>query len=414
MGNEPVKTLKINCGLACLLNDREGILDAYEKIHINCGAFIATSAINAKLLARNAKINAGNMQVKEIKGKILQLDSNTVIDGKAGFKDVFILAAGNLVLKGEGMNALGEAEGAIVMGKLFYPDSGDPAVLARVNGDKRPYPEGAYVLLGDYDLDKAMAAAPGGSRHIWVSGKITALNRKALEDARAGELKITCGSLLIYEDFNGSSGDLFTCSDRELVPPGYEMTGSLKSANLPFYGPKLYVSGDFTLEAGDIPLLEKIESIIVKGRATLPASAAETFRKKGRAGSYRVLEGRLREINGFEQYSHGQLAESVSAGEKLVLEVNGCLLFDEDVTAEDTACIAALSYNGAVLVPAPVKAALASKVRAATGFMGDPALIEKMTGLNIRDFIAGHMGGDSREDKNKDAAEINTGTYLLI
>jgi hypothetical protein len=194
------------------------------------------------------------------------------------------------------------------------------------------------------------------------------------------------------------------------------MTGSLKSAELAVYGPKLYVSGDFTLEAGDIPLLEKVESIIVKGRATLPASAAETFRKKGRAGSYRVLEGRLHEINGFEQYSHGQLAESVSAGEKLILEVNGCLLFDEDVTAEDTACIAALSYNGAVLVPARAKAALTSKVRGANGFMGDPALIEKLTGRSIRDFIAGHMDGDSRENKQDDgtAFKINTSTYLLI
>jgi hypothetical protein len=408
MGNETVKSLKINCGLACLLNDREGILEAYEKIHINCGDFIASSQINAKLSAKGAKINAGNMRIRDIKGKILHLDSDTVIDGKADFKDLFVLATGNLIVTEDGAGSLGETEGVIVTGTLFYPDSGDPAGFAKVSGNKRPYSAGAYVLLGDYKLENAVAAAPGGSRHIWVSGKVTALDRKALEDAGAGGLKITCGSLLIYEDLNGPFGDLFNCAKRELVPAGFEITGDLESAQLPFYGPKLYVKGNFTMDAGDIPLLEKIESIIVKGRAELPAQAVEVFRKKGRAGEYCVFEGRLRRINGFEQYSHGQLAALAAAGEKISFVVNGCLLFDEDVSAEDAACIASLSYNGAVLVPAGLKAALASKVKEANGFMGDPALAEKITGRNVKDFMGGGTGGED------DSQTINTGTYLLI
>jgi hypothetical protein len=412
MENEAAKTLRINCGLVCLLKDREGILDAYEKIHINCGTFIASSEINAKLFAGGAKINAGTTQIREIRGKIIQLDSGALIDGGTAFKDAFILADGSLIVNEAGIKSLGEAEGLMVTGTFFYPDSGDPAVLAKISGAKRSYPGGARVLLGSHDLGKAAAAA-GANRHIWVPGKITALNRKALEDAKAGGLKITCDSLLTYEDLNAAFGDLFTCSDRELVPPGYEISGNLESAKLPLYGPKVYVDGDFTMEAGDLPLLEKIESIIVKGRAELPSSAAETFRKKGRAGAYSVFEGRLRRINGFEQYSHGQLAASSAAGEKLTLIVNGCLLFDEDVSAEDTACIASLSYNGAVLVPAAVKAALASKVREANGFMGDPALIEKTTGRNIRDFIAGQMDGDGK-DERKDTSTINAGTYLLV
>jgi hypothetical protein len=408
MEKEPGKFLQINCGLACLLNDREGILDAYEKIRINCGTFIASSEINGKLFAKGARINAGNTQIKDIKGKILHLDSDTLIDGKSDFKDLFVVAAGNLILKKDGARSLGEAEGVIVTGTLFYPESSHPAGLAKVGGHKRSYPDGAWVLLGDYELEKAMAALPGGSRHIWVSGKITALSRKALEDARTGGLIITCGSLLTYEDFNASFGDLFNCSSRELAPEGFEISGDLESAKLPLYGPKLYVNGDFIMETRDLPLLEKLERIIVTGRAELPASTAETFKKKGKAGDYLVFEGRLRRINGFEQYTRGQLAALTAAGEKLTLEVNGCLLFDEDLSAEDVACIAGLSYNGAVFLPAAAKAALASKVNRANGFMGDPALLEKMTGQNIKDFIAGHTGdGDG-------SSLINTGTYLLI
>jgi DNA-directed RNA polymerase specialized sigma24 family protein len=256
------------------------------------------------------------------------------------------------------------------------------------------------------EIGRAMNLPPG-------NGTDQAADGATLEDARAGDLKITCDSLLIYEDLDTALGDLFTCSNRELVPPGYEITGNLESAKLPLYGPKVYIDGDFTMEAGDLPLLEKIENIIVKGRAELPSPTAETFRKKGRANDYYVFEGRLRRINGFEQYSHGQLAASSTAGEKLTIIVNGCLLFDEDVSAEDTACIASLSYNGAVLVPATVKAALASKVREANGFMGDPALIEKTTGRNIRNFITGQTGGDSKNEQ-KDTSTINAGTYLLI
>jgi hypothetical protein len=419
MENESVKSLKINCGLACLLKDREGILDKYEKIHINCGSFIASPDVNAKLAARDAKINCGSSRITETAEKFLQLDTDTVIDGKADFRDAFIIALGNLIVKGDGIKSLYDSAGAIVLGTLFYPESGDLGALAKIGGPKRAYPDGARVLLGDYDLGKAVAAADtaNGGGHIWVSGKVTALNRKALEGARAAGFKITCASLLSYEEFNASFGDLFNCSDRTLVPDGCEISGNLESAQLPLYGPKVFVDGDFTMADKDLPLLEKIESIIVRGKAALPPKSVETFRRKGKAGDYEIIDSSRREINGFEQYSHGQFAGLAGTEEKLNIVVNGCLLFDDDVTAEDVACIGSISYNGAVLVPAKVKAALASKVREANGFMGDGALIEKLTGRSLRDWIAEHTGGAGgrpENDGDEHTTHINTGTYLLI
>jgi hypothetical protein len=35
--------------------------------------------INAKLNAKKMKLNTGNIRIKEVKGKILELDSGTVI-----------------------------------------------------------------------------------------------------------------------------------------------------------------------------------------------------------------------------------------------------------------------------------------------------------------------------------------------
>jgi hypothetical protein len=414
--NEHGKSLKINCGLACLLNDREGVLDAYDSFAINCGDFIASPAIHAKLSAKGAQINCGSMQIKEVKGTIVQLDGGAVIDGKAEYKDMFILVNGDLVLKGDGVRALSAAEGAIVTGTLYYPESGDPAALAKVGGGKRAYPDGASVLLGDYDLEKAVASA-GGSKYLWVSGRLTALNKKALEDAQAAGLKITCAALFTYEGLNAASGDLITCPDRDLVPDGYEITGDLDSAKLPLYGSKIYVNGDFRMEAKDLPALERLERIVVKGTAHLPAAAAQTFRKKGTAGDYEIVDGRVIEVHGFQQFAHGQLAAAAAAGEQITYVVHGCLLFNDDVTAEDVACIAGLTYHGTVLAPAAVQAALAPRVRGAHGFMGDPALVERLMGLSIQSLIQGWMGlgaGSDGPSHFPGSGAINTTAYILI
>jgi hypothetical protein len=414
MENRSEKSLQINCGLACLLNDREGILDAYEMIHINCGIIIVSPGIHAKLSAKRMQIYSTEMRIREVKGKIVQLDAGATIDGTIDFKDMFVIAAGDLIVRGEGSKRLGEAEGIVVPGTLYYPDSTDPPRLETVIGNTHSYPDGAYPLLGSYELGKAIAAAPDG-RYIWVSGEISAPDRKALEDARARGLKIACGSLLTYEDFNASFGDLFTCSDRVLAPEGYVITGSLESAKLPLYGPKVFVNGDFTMKAGDLPLLENVESIIVKGMAELPAAAAETFRGKGRAGEYRIIKDRNHKINGFERYNHGLLTEFIAAGEKLNLEVYGFLLFDKDVTVDDLACIASLSYYGTVLVPAKIRAALMPKIRGAYGFMGDPGKIDSIPGNIFHGFnkIFGDFFGNSF-DVDNNSSSINTDTYLLI
>jgi hypothetical protein len=354
------------------------------------------------------RLNTGDIRIKEVKGKILELDSGALIDGKMDFKDLFVVALGNLVLKGGGLGVLAGAEGGIVTGTLFYPEPDDPAALAKISGHKRAYPGDAYPLLGDYDLEKALAAVPKGSGHIWVSGKITALNRKNLENAKAGNLKLSCASLFTYEELDASFGGIFDCPDRTLVPDGCRICENLESAQLPLYGPRIYVTGNFAMDEKDLPLLEEIESITVRGEAKLPASTTRFFREKGRAESYYVFEGRLHEINGHARYSHAQLAAINSAGEKISLVVNGCLVFDEDITEEDAACITSLSYNGAVLVPSGLRAALVSKVKAANGFMGDPADYEKLNGCGARENSAVPDEGDGG------SRSINTGTFMLI
>jgi hypothetical protein len=101
--------LPINCGLACILSDREEILDAYAEIRINCGTFIASPQVYAKLSGGNAQINTGDLRIREIKSALLQLDGGMDLTG------FFILVSGNLVATEEGLAALEKAEGLIAL-----------------------------------------------------------------------------------------------------------------------------------------------------------------------------------------------------------------------------------------------------------------------------------------------------------
>jgi hypothetical protein len=172
------------------------------------------------------------------------------------------------------------------------------------------------------------------------------------------------------------------------------------------------------MEARDLPLLEALEAIVVRGTATLPGSAIRIFKDKGKAGSYEI-SGNGQTINGYAQWGHRQLAGGQSAEtpeEPLSVTVNGCLRFDDDVTEEDLDRIAAVYCNGAVLLPPHLKAVLAPRVKQANGFIGDEAEFEKITGRRIGDFIIGYMGKGADADTDEAAGKlvINTGSYFLV
>jgi hypothetical protein len=411
---ETGKKLVINCGRVCLLRDREGTLDAFDRLAINCGSFVVSSAIYAQLNAKKTTINAGNISVKTVGEKILQLNDTAVIDGSTDLTDSFVLATGSLIVKEGGLARLAGAEGLIVLGTLYYPASGDLSALIKVDGKKRPYPDDAQVLLGDHDLAGALASVPPDAKHLWIDGTLNALDAASLEAAKAAGIRFDCVSLFTYEGLYAAYGSLFRCSNPVLVGDGYEITGDRsKAARLPFSAPKVYVNGDFSMDEEDLPLLEALEAIVVRGRATLPNSAVQAFRKKGRAGDYAILEGRLLTINTSVLWGHRQFA---GMGKKLSVTVNGCLRFDDDVTEEDLDCIASLSCNGAVLFPSHLRGALIPRIKEANGFIGDEAEFEKMTGHNFKDYAGGFMNGNTEyEDRVEEGVtSINAASYILI
>ena len=399
------RKLSVNCGVACLLNDRENTLDNYDQIAINSGTVILSSAINAKLSAKMAKINCGDLLVKDVTGEIIQLDEGTVIGKDSNFKGLFVIATGNLLLTKEGVASLVEAEGVIALETLFYPESADiVSLMKKVSGEKRAYPDDAQAFMESQTLEKIVSNLKGDRKHIWISGRLTGLEKKAFDTIKSRGFTITCHELFTYEGLNAEFETLINCPDRILVHDGFEIVEKINEGQLGLYGKRLYVNGKFCINSDDIPALEALEAIIVKGKAYMPSNAVKIFKEKGKADDYFIYEGRYVEINGFEQFSHNRLGSSINRGEKLSIQVNVTLLFDEDVTPEDIECIASISYNGQVLVSGPAKTALAQKVKTGNGFMGDPSIAEAKKGKASED---GSKAGDVEETK------INMGTYIL-
>ena len=159
-----------------------------------------------------------------MKGNSFSFQAGLLEDG-ADYSGKFVIVSGDLLLKGRGVHAFENAESVVVAGTVYYPESCGQSLLSRVQGEKRPYPDGAYVLLGDRELPRILAEIPSDARSVWVAGEVSALEESALELAKARELRIACDRLLIYAKAQEVYGNLFGTSAPELVPEGFTVTG---------------------------------------------------------------------------------------------------------------------------------------------------------------------------------------------
>ncbi|MDR2419162.1 MAG: hypothetical protein LBD79_08915 [Treponema sp.] len=409
------KKLQINCGTALMFKDERGILDSHEHILLNCGNLLIASTIKIKLLEKNAHINSSSIEVLDITGEITQLAPNSVIDGTVSYAGCFVIALGNLMVQGKGVESLREATGAFVEGALFYPTSSNLSCLAKVRGKLRAYPDDAQVVIGSSDLEKLVVNAARDKKHIWVSDTITALDEAPLVKARRDGLSFTAQSLLTYEGFNDTYGELFTVNEHTLVPDAYEVVESVQEGEFAIYGPKLYVKGDLTLNERDADELREKEAIIVKGNANLPSVACvKAFQRIGKAAAYCIMDGSRREINGFEEFSHALLQSMVQRGEKISLDVDGFLRFTDDVTPEDMECILSLSCNGMVIIPNEARGALESRIKARNGVIGESLESLKSVMENVSaqfPFVKKYMECSIGDET--DVTHINTGTFVL-
>jgi len=404
-------SLSINCGTAFILSDREGFLEKFDSISINCGDFLASAKAYAGLMARGATVNSGSNKIREISGEIVQLDGGTVITEDMDFTDKFVVSGGDAVVGGNGGKALLNAEGAHFAGTIFYPRERGSAFLANVTGDKQPYPQDAHLVFGDKKLGELLSGIPDGKTHIWVHGEITAMEEEAFQKAVEKGLRFTCTSLFTMEAYNEKFGAMIESSGRVVVPEGYEVTPGIQltAGEAALFGPRIYVRGNMKLSKKDENCLDELEGIIVKGTATIPSSCAKAFRAIGKADKYELIAddvGEVMVVNGFQSIGHDYLQALIEKGETIRINVNGFLLFDEGVTAGDMDAIESIKINGFAIMPDAAQGALSSKIGKINGFTLSIEVITKLTGMTLPEILV--------KLRIDEGTSINTGFYLLV
>ena len=402
-------SLNINCDIACMTRDTENTLERYDAVNINCGVCIVSSEVYSKLLGKGANINSDQTIVTDYQGEFLQISGGVLGDG-TDYAGLYAIIAGDAVLQGNAVHAFERAEGAVISGVLYYPDSCSPGLFNRVQGNKRSYPEGEFVVTKNRELEELLADLPEGAKRVWAAGEISAFRETALKQAAEKDLHITCRRLIIPENLYAKYENLFDASSKELTPAGYAVTGplTLDAASSILYGTKLYVRGALLIDEKEASCLKDFEAILVKGCATLPVSCAKAFRAVGQAESYRLYEGRLYTINGWETFTHERLNAMVEKGEKITLTINGFAVFSENVTARDMDAIASVSCNGFIILPGAAQGALSQRTEAINGFTMDMESIRQMTGMTIQELSRNILGGAAAGGSN-----VNTDIYML-
>jgi len=392
------KTLNINAGTALLLNEQSDALLGFDSININAGSVVASRKVYDKLVGMGASINSGSMNIIEVAGEIVELAGNSVITASMTFDGCFIICDGNLMI--EDAKGLTGVTG-IYANRIFHPDSVDLNAVKGITASRRIiYPEKAKLHLSGITLgDDAHIVLE--STHHWVHGNVTALESSALEKLMLKGVSFQCRKLIIraglYEKFSG----MFKADSFVFVPDDHAFVDdiTLDAATSLLYGEKLFVCGDLMVPHDQASHLSGFSSLIVKGKATMPISAAKDFRACGRADEYDMYEGILLTVNGEETLDHEQLQTAIAMGIVYTLRVNGEFAFLDDVTAEDIDAIASIQCNGEIFAPGRARGPLVGKLKSINGEI-----------LDISEYTNSNNGtGEETEGESC----INAGTYRL-
>ena len=411
------KTLNINAGSAILMKENSEIFSGYDSVNISAGSAVVSRKVYEKLAGMGISINSGNMKIIDVKGELAELPTNTVITGSMSFEGCYLMCDGNLII--EDVKGL-EGITGLYAERLFHGGSVSVEGLANIEAAARiTYPYDAKLHIGNMILDDTSRIILESGTQYWVHGSIKALSGDVLEDLQRRGIKFHCGRLITYNGLYESCKTMFTAEKYTLIPDGYTVAGdiTLDSATSILHGEKLFVLGDMMIPHDQVQNLKGFLSLIVKGTATMPVTAAAEFKAIGKADSFELYEGVLLQINGVQTLGPEQCRSAIERNISYTLKVNGVLYFTSDVTAEDMDAIAALHCNGVISAPDHARGALDAKVTVINGTILDiDAMIKKFYGdkftlgdnpLGALQKLMGQIQG------GQEGSSINSGNFKL-
>ncbi len=392
------KKLSINCGSAILIRDNKEIFEGYDEGHINAGSILISTKMQKELNNMNFSINAGNITAINVDGNVYEIEKDAHIVEGMNFENCFIISKGNLIIESRGVSSLATATGIYASDTVYVPDFVNLSSVCKIYSNSiKTYPEGFNVKLGDLILTEDAVFA---LKNTYVTGLLTAFDENALKHALDMNLKLKSVNLLTTTDILNKYSGVLSYENYTLVKENHELIKEdiiLDDSVYAIYGDKIYVIGDLKLNPKDIECLNDFTSIIVKGCAKIPFSSFKHFKQIGNADEVFLYKGELLDVDGCQTISKAFLNAAKLSGITYTINVDGILVFDEDVLDQDLECIHAIYYDGVIEVSDDLKPSVMIKIKKGDGVI-----------RNLKDKL--------NHDRNKDSddfVKINIGNFVL-
>lgn len=272
------KKLIINCDVCDTRNMKEEDYTQYESILLNSDILIV-SPESKSILNRLPMVNNTDNTIelpKDVKLNTKTVNGSFEITGTTAISEnTQLIVNGSLIIHPGTEEVLKKLLRIIINGSVRYPQSLDSYLdKMTVNGAASAYPDDCIVLKRSFELDKYFPIrAKEGSKYYAESKVILTDKSVDVNKLVAKNIQFVTKQFIVTEALLEESLALFDEQvDLLVIPEDMAfINGDIKLDEAAFnkYGSCMYVYGALQITDESIPVLEKIEKLIVKGRVSL-------------------------------------------------------------------------------------------------------------------------------------------------
>lgn len=281
------KKLILNCDVCDTRNIKEEDYSQYESILLNTDIMIV-SAESKSILSRLPLVNntdtvlelpAGEkVNVKSVNGTYEITGTTAVVD------NTMLTVNGALTINPGTEEVLKHYMRITVNGSVRYPESMEPHLgNLTVNGASSAYPDGCIILKNSFEIDKYFPVrAKEGCRYFAASKVILTDKEVDVKKLTDKNIQFVTKRLIVTESKLEECIPLFDERVEFVVIPDdmafINDDVKLDEAVVNKYGTRLYIYGDLDITDESIPVLGKIEKLVVKGKVSLLSRNLEAFK----------------------------------------------------------------------------------------------------------------------------------------
>ena len=272
--------LIVNCATCDARTVAEETLQTYEKITVNCTAFLVSPETKALIDRYPVTVSCAKVLLLGQDAVLKTVNGSAVIaPGPTPAKPLYFIVNGSLTIEPGTEEVLSCYVGISVNGSLLAPKSLASSLPAlTLNGSAEYYPDNAVVLKRSAAVDRLFPLRAKTGSLYWSAGRLMFLDPRALAEKN---VRFSAPRALILQSLaEGVVPLLADETEIDIVPDGMQVIRDdvTLTPDVPGrYGSRLYILGDLTLSQESETVLPRMEQFIVKGTVHLPKALAGDF-----------------------------------------------------------------------------------------------------------------------------------------